>query len=276
MTMQQKIELARPGVGADRVVYVDGRTVAWVQSWPSAFAQSHMAASAQACAGLIIQATPPLCCGEAIPVAPARGPMLAFTPRRMEPTKGGRFVSRHDGFEGRSAARVADVFDLMEKQARNRHAALVRKAEAGGEEPPRFVPPFSVGQVEIARQYAALTERCAASGVKCSSLEALRNQGQGGDREAAVFRDFEQLRVFHRRIGNGLVKEVRRIRPGGRKRQAIYARYLVDQVCLGGRSLGEVLEVCGWQSNGKSRDALRRGLCASLDRMRGFDLQKGD
>lgn len=251
----------------DRIIFINGRGTAFIGTCPG----QHVSGMDAACTALLNRATPPEVCGPEIPVAPARGPMLHFTPRRMEVTESGGIVRRHDG-GGRDAARVADVFDLMEKQARNRHARAMAQAEARGEERlPRFHPPFSIGQVEIGREYAALTERCDAAGVKCSSLEALhRAGGGGGDREEAIFRDFHQLRSLHRRIGDGVVKQVRRQRPGGRKRSAIRARHLVDEVCLSGRSLSEVLERCGWNINGEAVEALRRDLGAVLDRMRGF------
>ncbi|MBR9764797.1 MAG: hypothetical protein GYB53_15030 [Rhodobacteraceae bacterium] len=230
-----------------------------------------------ACAALLDAARPPAVCGPHMPIAPARGPMVHFTPRRMEVTDTGGVVRRHAGSDGMDAARAADVFDLMIAQAQRRHGREIRRARARGDNRlPRFAPPFTVGQVEVAREYAALTERCDAAGVKCSSMEALGAGGSGraGDREAAIFRDLQQLRAFHVRIGDGLVKEVRRIRPGGRKRVAIRARYLVDQVCLGGLSLSEVLERNGWAVNAKSVDSLRRDLAAALDRLRGFDLAR--
>jgi hypothetical protein len=80
------------------------------------------------------------------------------------------------------------------------------------------------------------------------------------------------LRVLQRRIGDGLAKEVRRVRPGGRKRVAIRDRDLVDRVCLGGQTMSDVLEGCGWGDNQNTREALRASLCKALDRMRGFDL----
>ncbi|ETX26408.1 hypothetical protein RISW2_06085, partial [Roseivivax isoporae LMG 25204] len=95
--------------------------------------------------------------------------------------------------------------------------------------------------------------------------------GRPGDREAAIFRDIERLRVLRRRIGDGLAKEVRHIRPGGRRR-AIRLRDLVDQVCCADRTLTDVLRGHGWGVDAKCRDGLRRALCGALDRMQGFGL----
>ncbi|WP_147405333.1 hypothetical protein [Pseudooceanicola sediminis] len=285
--------LCRPGIGRDCVAYIAPGGVVHVDRWPVGFATAVLRASDVACAEVLARATPPVSCGPEIPVAPARGPMVAFTPVEGRKTREGTFEQYHAGYLGRDAARRADAFDLMTDQARRAHPKRVaaakeahdtRSAAATGPVPdfvpPAFAPPFSIGQVAVGRDYAALTERCACAGVKCSSLEAQRaSGGRAGDREAAVFRDFERLRVYHRRIGDGLAKEVRRIRPGGAKRSAIRARYLVDQVCLGGMSLAGVLSACGWCNDAKTREGLRLALCAALDRMQGHDLvtpTKGD
>ncbi|MBT9386961.1 hypothetical protein KM176_24185 [Pseudooceanicola sp. CBS1P-1] len=276
----------RPGIGPTRTVYVDPRQTAWVDTWPASFAADRIRTSDRALAEILSRATPPEACGPEIPVAPARGPMIAVRPQRMEAGPDGRFTRRAAGHEGHRAARTADAFDLMEAQAlrahprkvklaREAHARAVAEGQAALPDfvAPVFLPPFSVGQVAVARDYAALSERCAASGVRCSSFETLsRSGGTAGDREAAIFRDFEQLRLWHRRIGPGLAKEVRRIRPGGRKRGAIYARQLVDQVCIGGLTLAEVLDAHGWEKSGKAVEGLRSALAAALDRMQGFDL----
>ncbi|MGI3169998.1 hypothetical protein ACRARG_12635 [Pseudooceanicola sp. C21-150M6] len=228
-------------------------------------------------------------CGPRIIAAPARGAYRTFVPRRSEMTAAGP-RSRHDGYMGLRALRQADAFDVMTEQAQRRHAAEAKRREKRGEKAVAFVPPYSIGQVEIGREYAALVERCAGSGVKCASLETLRAQSAGGgDREAAIFRDFQRLRYFERRIGDGLAKAVRRIRPGKtrtkaeaeakaqlieRQRRAIRDQVLVDSVCVGGMTLTQVLEAHGWGDNKNVRAALRAALCAALDRMRGFDLAR--
>jgi hypothetical protein len=219
----------------------------------------------------------PVECGPEIPMAPGRGPMMRFTPREMRQTECGGFVSVKTGEAGRDAARVADAFDAMERASLKAHrAAEVRRASAG-QDSQAYSALFTPGQISAARDYAALVERVSASGVKCSSLEAFHSGGGGGggDREAAIFRDFQRLRALHRRIGDGLAKEVRRIRPsknGGVKRRAIYVRKLVDMICLGDMSILQVLQAHGWSKDGGASKALRLSLCAALDRMQGFDL----
>lgn len=237
------------------------------------------------------RAEPPLSCGPDIIAAPARGPMQVFVPREMAVTDAGNLVSRRAGHMGRDGARVADAFDLMTINALKAHPKVIaaarrdydrravypmpkgRKRRAFVE--PAFVPPFTHGQVAAARDYVALTERCEASGMSCSSLEAVGRGSGGGDREAAIFRDISRLRALHRRIGNGLAKEVRRHRPSstGGKRSAIRVRTLVDQVCLGNMTLDQVLRRHGWTSKNETvRADLRKALCAALDRMQGYDL----
>lgn len=234
-----------------------------------------------------MRAAPPLACGGDIIAAPGRGPMVQFQPRRVEMTPSGP-RSRHDGYEMRSGARVADSFDLMTLNSRRAHEYRCSAARAKGKALPVFRPPFTIGQVSIGREYAALAERCSSAGVKCASLEALRQASSGGgDREEAILSDFRRLRYFEGRIGNGLAKAVRRIRPGrpmtqdeakakqdlvDRQRRAIFDQALVDGVCIGGMSLTDVLKAHGWGDNKKSRDALRAALCAALDRMQGFSL----
>lgn len=218
----------------------------------------------------------PVECGPEISIAPGRGPMIRFTPREIRQTDTGGFVSTRSGFDGRDAARVADVFDEMERAAIKAHQALQVRRRREGKDPQPYRPLFTPGQISAGRDYAALVERVNASGVKCSSLEAINTGGcGGGDREEAVLRDFQRLRALHRRVGGGLAKEVRRIRPsqnGGRARSAIYVRRLVDLVCLGGLSLERVLALHGWAKDGRSIKALRLSLCSALDRMQGYDL----
>lgn len=239
------------------------------------------------------RAEPPASCGPDIIAAPARGPMQVFVPREMVVTDAGNLVSRRAGYMGRDGARVADAFDMMTMNALKAHPKVIAAAEQDydkravypqpkGRQPrpfraPAFVPPFTHGQVSSARDYASLTERCASSGMSCASLEAVGRGSGGGDREAAIFRDFERLRALHRRIGDGLAKEVRRHRPSatGGKRSAIRVRTLVDMVCLGNMTLDEVLRKHGWtQTNGAIRADLRGTLCAALDRMQGYDLDR--
>lgn len=270
--------------GAKAVVYVDSSGLARCAT---------LSEEAERIAAIKARAEPPLSCGPDIIAAPARGPMQVFVPREMVVTDAGNLVSRRAGYLGRDGARVADAFDLMTMNALKAHPKVIAAAERDhdkravypqpkGRQPrpfraPAFVPPFTHGQVSAARDYVALTERCASSGMSCASLEAVGRGSGGGDREAAIFRDISRLRVLHRRIGDGLAKEVRRHRPSatGGKRSAIRVRTLVDQVCLGNMTLDEVLRRHGWTSKNETvRADLRKALCKALDRMQGYDLDR--
>lgn len=269
--------------GAEAVVYVDSSGLARCATLDQ---------EAKRIKAIKDRAVPPVSCGPEIAPAPARGPMQVFVPREMVVTDAGNLVSRRAGYMGRDGARVADAFDLMTMNALKAHPKVIAAAERAHDErasaseaqgmhprpfrEPAFVPPFTHGQVAAARDYAALTERCEAAGISCSSVDAV-DSGSGGDREAAIFRDFARLRMLHYRIGDGLAKEVRRHRPSatGGKRAAIRVRTLVDQVCLGNMTLDEVLRRHGWTSKNEAvRADLRAALRAALDRMQGYDLHK--
>ncbi|MDG3040452.1 hypothetical protein [Roseicyclus marinus] len=202
--------------------------------------------------------SPPPQCGDAIPVAPARAPLAAFMPKRIEPTAAGGFREVDDGWHGLHAARVTDVFDVME----------ARRPKRARREGPLFTP----SQVEVARDYRNLTERMEASGMRGMSLETMGG-GKGGGVDAfiaAVLDDASRLRAMHRRIGDGVALAVRRIRPsqrGGDSRFGIRDRYLVDRVCLAQMTIIEVLESCGWAENLNNRRALVIALAGALDRM---------
>lgn len=271
-------------VAVGQVVIVDTRGQARVvvaQATGAALRRARVALwrSGQAVAAVKAGAAVPEACGDAIPLSPARGSVTTFDPVELVPDAKGGYRRQSAGYLGRSGAMVEDVWDRMDRQARAAHARLVQEHDrarragtvAKDKAAPVYEPLFTPGQVATGRDYAALTERCAASGVSCSSLEAQhRSASGGGDREAAVFRDFARLRAYHRRIGDGLAKEVRRIRPGGSRRRAIRVRALVDMVCLGDRALLEVLEAHGWAKDARALVALRASLSGALDRMQGY------
>lgn len=276
----------------DEIIYVDHFGCAAVGRWPTMVAlRDARVAEADAWRAILTRATPPAECGPAIPVAPARGATVTFVPREVAITDAGNWRVVPSGHEGRHGARVASVFDTMTLAAQKAHARKVKQAEkahqraiveakrAGKPEPewraPVWRTPFTKGQVTVALDYAALTERCQSAGLKCASLETVGGGGTGnGSREEAILADLQRLRMYHARIGDGLAKEVRRFRPGGRKRHAIRVRTLVDMVCIGGRSLEAVLLVHGWQKNGEIVESIRRSLCSALDRMQGYDLAR--
>ena len=193
----------------------------------------------------------PRVCGPEIAEAPARGPVRVFMPRQLGKDRDGNFVAFDAGYQGRKAMQLADAFDVMQVQARRRL--------------------FTPGQIEVGRDYAALFERYANAGVRCSSLEAMPSGsgGGGGEYIDAVVDQGRRVRAIQSRIGDGLAKEIRRRKFGTDARRAITDRQLVDQVCLAGKTISQVLRSAGWdQIKGGMVAELRRKLCEALERMR--------
>lgn len=218
---------------------------------------------------ILSRATPVEGCGPAIPVAPARGPQVAFMPHVVMPdekAESGYKVERI-GWRGFSAARAADIFDVLER------IAAKRKDKDGN--PGRS--PFSKGQVNVARLYRDLVERHDAGGMRCASLEARRGSGPsgGGEFMDAFIAEGEQIALMRRRIGAGVAMAVRRVRPskrGGPDAKPILDRVLVDAICLEGCSFRAVLERHGWSLDGKNVKRLIAALASILDRMQGYGL----
>jgi hypothetical protein len=121
-------------------------------------------AEARRVVGMKAHATPPVDVGP-VPVAPARGPQRVVTDWVALPGGTRRALGKR--------LEEADVFDVMHAQASRRH----------GDADAAFVAPFTPGQIGMARHYRTLTERHAAGGVRCSSLEAGRGGGVGDDRQ---------------------------------------------------------------------------------------------
>lgn len=190
----------------------------------------------------------PESCGPEIPVAPARGRILAFAPQAVRPTATGYEV-QHDGFRGRDAARAVDVFDVMLQQV----------ARRGGE------APFTPGQIEAGRTYAMLVERHSSVGLRCISVESQRGSGSaGGAFMDAVLAEGEVIRRMQAAIGPGMALEVQR-ETGARR--DIPIRRLVDMVCIEGRSVSAVLKWSGWSVKGTTRELAYQALASALDRM---------
>lgn len=223
--------------------------------------------SADRCSAMIDAATPPVECGDGIRPAPGRGPMATFHPRCATVTDAGNVRVQRDGYKGRTGARVADVFDLMTNQARRAHSA--KGPDAGP-----FVPPFTYDQVRIAREYQELVEFVSGCGLKMQSLDG-SGGGSHDDISERTLAAIRRLRHLQARIGRGIAKEPRKLRPSrhgqsGVARVAVMDRVLVDNVCLSGRTISEVASSHGWAKDAKVIKALRAALCDALDRMGGF------
>ena len=224
-------------------------------------------AEARRVAAVKAQGMAPIECGpEVVLIAPARGPVVGMVPVRMVPVGGDGYEPVARGHKGRSALVEFDVFAKMMSQSKRG---------------PDDDPLFSQVQVDVARDYRALTEFVNGAGVKCSSITDAGGAGGGCDFMDVFAANAAQLRSYHRAIGDGVGKDVRRVRPSvaaGKirvsnatlakgKRKLILNRTLVDQVCLGGMDLSAVLVAHGWAVGGKNRKTLLAALVAVLDRM---------
>lgn len=217
-------------------------------------------------AAIIARATPVDGCGPAIPIAPARGPQVAFVPHVIMPDEkaGDGYKVERTGWRGFNAARAADIFDDME-----------RRASRKGRDGAVSKPPFTKGQVNVARHYRDLVERHDAGGMRCASLEARRGSAPsgGGEFMDAFIAEGEMIQWYRARIGDGIAMAVRRVRPskrGGPGARIISDRRLVDAICLEGRSFRDVLERHGWAASGQNASAVIAALAAVLDRMQGY------
>ncbi len=186
-----------------------------------------------------------------VAVAGGRGPVVAVPV--WERTGGG--TRRMAGV----GLRVVDVWDRIELAARRR----------AGDRP--FVPPFTSGQVAVARAYAAAVEAHEAGLVKGQRLDA----SGGGDASAAMdaYCDVgRQVSAWRARIGGGTALALRRVRPSARGAGArpISDRAAVDAMCLGGLTLSEVLRAHGWSVTGLHVEGLRTAISGALDRMQGY------
>ncbi len=204
-------------------------------------------------------------CSPEIPMAPARGPVRAFTPMKLYPKGEDEWElkpSGHIGPDGQPFKSIqrADAFDLMTHRARLAHKG--KKDE--------FIPPFTPAQVTMGRHYRNLWERHASAGVRCSSVETLRGGGAGGDGGFidAVLRDRDQIKRIRGRIGDGFALEVKR-QGKASKRSGITDRRLVDMVCLEEKTLAEVLRAHGWSRGSKNLTPLQEALAEVLNRMMG-------
>lgn len=196
------------------------------------------------------RAIAPEACGPEIPLAPARGRMVRVEPVAMRLMADG-WVPQHGGFRGRDAARSADVFDEMDRQA----------ARAGGDRP------FTARQVAAGRTYAALVERHACVGIKGRSIETASGSGRPGSGGIMdlILDEGRAIAAMQGAIGDGWALAV--VRASKRKRTPLSVRELVDRVCLRGQTISAVLEACGWSVYGETRVWARQALAEALDRM---------
>ena len=201
--------------------------------------------------------TRPENCGDAIvEMAPARGPVQRFQPCETVITAAGQVRVRRVGHNGQDALRRADAFDVMQLRSRARK--------------PDGPPLFTAAQIGIGRDYAALYERCAAAGVRCSSVEALGHGGSGqGSFIDALIRDRRRLAAMERAIGSDVVLEPRgALAHRERGRQGLRVCDVVRGVCISGQTISQLLQSFGWSRAPAFTKETMAALCAALDRMR--------
>jgi hypothetical protein len=201
----------------------------------------------------------PDACGDAMPLAPARGPLRVFDMLAAYPDGKTGTILKPAGFAGRKTAQRMDVFGRMDAQSRRR----------GGE------PVLTASQIGMGRIYATMVQDRAASGVRCSSMEAM--SGGGGTREGYTDHRLNmarQIDTLQARIGAGCAMAIRRVRPSARgdgvqARRNILDRVLVDAICLDDRDISDVLHSYGWAIKGDTVRAATLALAGALDRMIG-------
>ncbi|MFQ1700792.1 hypothetical protein ACJ5NV_09365 [Loktanella agnita] len=227
-------------------------------------AVSRLAAEADRIGQIKDRSSRPEDCGEAIvDIAPARGPVQRFQPRETTIDTGGKVRTRRVGHEGQNALRRADAFDVMQQQS-----ARCR---------PDAAPLFTAAQIGTGRDYAALYERCAAAGIRCSGIHEL-DSGSGGSGTGgqgtfidAVIRDRRRLDAMERAIGTEIVIKPRGVQAhSDRGRKAITAHDLVYCVCLQGLTISQLLQRFGWSRAPSVSKTVRAALCGALTRLQGM------
>lgn len=202
-------------------------------------------------------ARPDGCGPEIVDVAPARGPVQRFQPREAVVTQNGQVRVARAGYMGFDALRRADAFDVMQQQA-SRRAKDTK-------------PLFTARQIAAGRDYAALYERVQSAGVRCSSIESLGGNGGQGSFIDAVIRVGRRLAALDGAIGVDVVLSPRGAQAhADRGRRVIRANDLVIGICVGGKTVSQLLQSFGWSRSPTARNKITGALCCALDRMCGF------
>jgi hypothetical protein len=241
MEMSLGNDVMAPRVLIDRMIAAKLRAVRSL-AFRMGLADPFAATEAERLAVLRAAAMPPASCGPEMPLAPARGEVVADPQAEMLPTPGqDGYTLQHSGFRGRDAMRARDALDGV----------------AG----------LSGTLAKAGRAYAALVERHASRGLRCTSIEARLGGGGGsGERDYAdvLLAEARAIERIQMAIGDGVALDLQR---QGGKRRAIPVRRLVDMVCVEGRSLDAVLKLHGWSLGVATREPLRLALVQALTRM---------
>lgn len=214
---------------------------------------TNLSAEAQRISDIKASGHVPIECGDAIPAAPARGPVRSFDPIARYPDGKDGYVLKSSGYRGRKALALADPFDQLRY-----YAARARKPA-----------PFTKLQEDAGRHYRDLTLDLQSRGFAHSSLcSTPRGSSSGRDFMERYSDDQRQLLALQHRIGNGVALPVRRLRPSERgSKRGILDRDLVDLFVLHEKTLSDILLKHGWKANGKTRATLLAALGATLDRL---------
>lgn len=202
------------------------------------------------------RASVPDICGPEIIAAPARGPMRVMDSQSTQWGENGEVTRVSHGYQGRKLAKVCDVFDMMQARA---------KREL-----------FTPAQIEIGRRFAGLVERHAKGAIKCSSFEANVGGSGGGDfmdTFVSEGREIDQMRHAARWDHTG--QEVIAIKVVSRgKARLIMSGDLVERVCLGQRSMSQVLRDYAMSNSGRNIERTTQALSDALDRMNSIKVKK--
>lgn len=200
-------------------------------------------------------------CGDAIPHAPARGPVRTFEPIARYPDGTDGYVLKPSGYRGRKALHIADQFDQArvsaQRAARSKHQNAIIDL------------PFTKQQENIGRLYRDLSINLSSRGFSLSSLAGVRSSSSGQrDFMERYADDLRHLQRLHARIGRGCALPVRRLRPSERgTKRGIMDRDLIDLFCIHDKPVSQILKVHGWKANGRTRATLIAALRIILDRM---------
>lgn len=129
----------------------------------------------------------------------------------------------------------------------------------------RTLRDLPAGERNTAEIYACLVEQRGA--MRCLDPSAVT--GGAGDGLAALRRALRGMCLAEAEaaIGAGVALKARRGRPDLPPRRAVKVRVLVDAVCLGGRTIADVLGQHGWARNKAACGALKAALSEALQRM---------
>lgn len=131
----------------------------------------------------------------------------------------------------------------------------------------RKVEAFSPSQVAMARRYAELVEKKAASGIKCGRLEGGSGGGGGGIYTEAFMDTVRELDRLEAAIGTGVALSPRRHMDRDNARRPITVRAAVDMLVLEQRTISAILKRHGWEPKGANRKLVRDAIRGALDRM---------